>query len=84
MAENQGRADQRARSHVSWDGRPTVLRVRTLHPFMAAELGERFDLGRALSHGLLPVVWEAADPAYTLSARAMAAWVCTSEQASSR
>src|SRR3954454_18456506 len=42
--------------------------VRTLHPFMAAELGERFDLGRALEQGLLPLVWDAADPADTLAA----------------
>lgn len=37
--------------------------VRTLHPFMAAELGSRFSLEKALSIGLLPLVWGAADPA---------------------
>jgi predicted AAA+ superfamily ATPase len=36
---------------------------RQLHPFMAAELGERFDLERALSVGLVPLVWAAPDPA---------------------
>jgi len=35
---------------------------RTLHPFMAAELGERFDLDRALTVGLVPLVWVADDP----------------------
>jgi predicted AAA+ superfamily ATPase len=42
--------------------------VRRLHPFMAAELGERFDLDRALSQGLLPVVWDSAQPEDTLAA----------------
>ncbi|HEV8239131.1 MAG TPA: AAA family ATPase [Thermoanaerobaculia bacterium] len=42
--------------------------VRSLHPFMAAELGDRFDLERALVSGLLPVVWEAPNPQDTLAA----------------
>lgn len=42
--------------------------VRSLHPFMAGELGAGFDLERALSQGLLPVVHDAADPADTLAA----------------
>lgn len=33
-----------------------------LHPFMAAELGERFSFDRALREGLLPIVWAAPDP----------------------
>ena len=33
-----------------------------LHPFMAAELGDRFLLDRALGEGLLPIVWAAPDP----------------------
>jgi uncharacterized protein len=33
-----------------------------LHPYMAAELGPRFDLAGALRHGLLPVVRAAHDP----------------------
>ena len=33
-----------------------------LHPFMAAELGERFSFDRALGEGLLPIVWAAPDP----------------------
>ncbi len=41
--------------------------LRTLHPFMAAELGERFDLDAALTRGLVPLVWDAAQPAETLS-----------------
>jgi predicted AAA+ superfamily ATPase len=36
---------------------------RALHPFMAAELGKRFDLERALTIGLVPLVWMADDPA---------------------
>lgn len=34
---------------------------RWLHPFMAAELGERFELGRALELGLVPLICSAAD-----------------------
>ena len=44
--------------------------VRSMHPFMAAELGARFDLEAALDHGLLPLIWDAEDPADTLSAYA--------------
>lgn len=44
--------------------------IRTMHPFMAAELGDRFDLFAALKVGLLPLVWDAADPADTLRAYA--------------
>lgn len=32
---------------------------RSLHPFMATELGTEFSLERALEHGLLPLVWNA-------------------------
>lgn len=42
--------------------------VRFLHPFMAAELGQAFDLDRALALGLLPVVWDSRQPADTLDA----------------
>jgi uncharacterized protein len=42
------------------------LLLKTLHPFMAAELGPRFDLSRSLRLGLLPLVLGAADPAETL------------------
>lgn len=45
-------------------------RLRTLHPFMAAELGKRFDFGSALRYGLLPLVWHAPDPADILQAYA--------------
>ena len=44
--------------------------VRSMHPFIAAELGDRFDLDSALGHGLLPLIWDADDPADTLSAYA--------------
>lgn len=37
-----------------------------LHPFMAAELGEAFNLRQALKIGLVPLVWEAAEPEITL------------------
>jgi len=40
--------------------------MRTLHPFMAAELSSGFDLDRALRCGLLPLVWGAEDPEDTL------------------
>jgi predicted AAA+ superfamily ATPase len=39
-------------------------------PFMAAELGDSFSLKRALQIGLVPLVWEAADPQATLAAYA--------------
>lgn len=39
-------------------------------PFMAAELGSAFDLQRALRIGLVPLVWQAADPMATLAAYA--------------
>lgn len=35
---------------------------RAMHPFLAAELGERFDLDAALQHGLVPVVVDSTDP----------------------
>jgi predicted AAA+ superfamily ATPase len=41
---------------------------RSLHPFMAAELGARFDLDRALTTGLVPLVWDAPDPGEALAA----------------
>jgi predicted AAA+ superfamily ATPase len=40
----------------------------TMHPFMAAELGRRFDLDRALREGLVPGVFSAAAPKKTLAA----------------
>lgn len=47
-------------------------RLVALHmpPFMAAELGEGFALSRALEQGLVPLVWQAADPEATLAAYA--------------
>ena len=42
--------------------------LRFLHPFLAAELGERFDLERALLQGLLPVVWDSDHSEDTLDA----------------
>lgn len=44
-------------------GRATL---RLMHPFIAAELGPRFSLDAALEVGLLPIVWDARDPADTL------------------
>ncbi|MFH1453592.1 MAG: AAA family ATPase [Armatimonadota bacterium] len=35
---------------------------KTLHPFMAAEMGQKFNLNKALKYGLLPLVVSAADP----------------------
>lgn len=40
----------------------------SLHPYMAAELGEAFSFESALRHGLLPVVVGAADPDFQLRA----------------
>ena len=39
---------------------------KTLHPFMAAELGAQFDLERALRLGMLPLVLDSSDPEETL------------------
>lgn len=33
-----------------------------LHPFSAAELGERFELDRALNNGLLPAIYSSSEP----------------------
>ena len=41
-----------------------------MHPFMAAELGNAFNLQGALEIGLVPLVWCAADPVQTLRAYA--------------
>ncbi|UCD85994.1 MAG: ATP-binding protein [Deltaproteobacteria bacterium] len=42
------------------------LLLRTLHPFMAAELGSLFDLNQAMQLGLLPLVLGAINPQETL------------------
>lgn len=44
--------------------------LRTLHPFMAGELGDQFDLKRALRLGMLPVVLDSVEPEETLRAYA--------------
>jgi predicted AAA+ superfamily ATPase len=44
--------------------------VRTMHPFMAAELASSFKLERALRHGMLPLVVEADRPDDVLRAYA--------------
>ncbi len=54
----------------SWNLLAGRLVEASLHPFMAAELGDSFELGRALRCGLVPLVWEAADPDRTLAAYA--------------
>ncbi len=46
------------------------LLLRTLHPFMAAELGLDFDLERAFVRGLVPLVDRAPKPEETLAAYA--------------
>jgi predicted AAA+ superfamily ATPase len=38
----------------------------SMHPFMAAELGDGFSMDKAMAHGLVPLVWTAPDPAATL------------------
>jgi predicted AAA+ superfamily ATPase len=37
--------------------------TRRMHPFIASELGERFDVARAVRWGCLPMAWAAEDPA---------------------
>ncbi len=37
-------------------------RVRNLHPFSASELGDEFDLDRAINIGLVPGIWFSDDP----------------------
>ena len=44
--------------------------LRTMHPFMAGELGARFDLSTALALGTIPTVHSSSDPAGALSAYA--------------
>jgi predicted AAA+ superfamily ATPase len=39
-------------------------------PFMASELGPAFDLSRALTMGLVPLIWQAAEPQANLAAYA--------------
>jgi uncharacterized protein len=41
--------------------------LRTLHPYMAAELGRRFDFESALQIGMVPLVVEAPEPADVLA-----------------
>lgn len=40
--------------------------VKRMHPFMAAELGKQFSLNRALSIGLVPLIWFSENPEDTL------------------
>ena len=42
-------------------------RVRNLHPFSASELGDAFDLDRAINHGLVPGIWGSDAPDEDLS-----------------
>ena len=42
-------------------------RSRTLHPLLRIELGDRFDLDRALEHGLLPPIFFSESPAEDLA-----------------
>lgn len=42
--------------------------LRSLHPFMAAELGDRFRLESALALGLVPLVWGSREPEEVLKA----------------
>jgi predicted AAA+ superfamily ATPase len=42
--------------------------IRSLHPFLASELKDKFDLERSLKTGLIPLVFSAQDPGDTLDA----------------
>lgn len=44
--------------------------IKHLDPFMAKELGDLFSLEKALKFGMLPLVWEAAEPEEFLSSYA--------------
>ncbi len=44
--------------------------VKTMHPFMAAELGDAFSLAECLQFGLVPLVTSSSDPQETLSSYA--------------
>jgi len=44
--------------------------LKTLHPFLAAELGRRFDFARSLELGTLPLVLGSAEPVETLKSYA--------------
>ena len=37
-------------------------RMRHIHPFSASELGDAFDLDRAINYGLLPGIWFSDEP----------------------
>jgi len=40
--------------------------LRSMHPFLASELGERFRIEEALQQGLLPLVYSSLNPGDTL------------------
>ena len=40
--------------------------LRTMHPFLAGELGKQFSLETALAQGMLPVVWDSSAPSAVL------------------
>jgi uncharacterized protein len=44
--------------------------LKTFHPFMAAELGSRFQFTRSLEFGMLPLVLDSSEPIETLKAYA--------------
>ena len=44
--------------------------LKTFHPFLAAELGSRFDFARSLGLGMLPLVLDSAEPIETLKSYA--------------
>jgi predicted AAA+ superfamily ATPase len=40
--------------------------VKSMHPFMASELGDRFNLKEAMTWGLIPLIWYSPDRSETL------------------
>ncbi len=54
----------------SWNLLAGRLVETSMHPFMAAEMGDTFSLQRALEVGLVPLVWGSAEPEMTLRAYA--------------
>ncbi|MBC8346043.1 MAG: ATP-binding protein [Candidatus Marinimicrobia bacterium] len=54
----------------SWNLLAGRLGIANMHPFMAIELGESFDLQKSLEMGLVPLIWNSDNPEQTKRAYA--------------
>jgi len=54
----------------SWNLLAGRLSLAHMHPFMAAEMGTLFNLQKALEIGMVPLIWDAANPEQTKQAYA--------------